>query len=126
MIVVMIVMWTCHVDVVHTRILQAKCDKGARISIVLAGVKTAFLYGDARRSFCIELPPEDTETSVNLNAPLWNSRPPDDLAVPFRKTLLDMKFNESVTHPGCFNMRHETFSFVCMRAICGAQYYVKI
>ena len=36
----------------RTVISQAmtNCEKGAKISIVLADVKTAFLYGDARRS----------------------------------------------------------------------------
>ena len=33
------------------------CENGARRSIMLAGVKT--LYGDARRSLYVELPPED-------------------------------------------------------------------
>ena len=41
------------------------------------------------------------------------------------KTLLDVKFKESVTHR-CFNMRHEAVSFVCMWTICCAQDYVKI
>ena len=40
-----------------------------------------------------------------------------------RKTQLEMKFKKSVT--GCLNMRHETFSFVCMWMICCAQDYEK-
>ena len=36
-----------------------RCETGARRSIVLADVKTAFLNGDARRSLYIGLPPED-------------------------------------------------------------------
>ena len=38
---------------------MTKCEKGAKISIMLADVKTAFLYGDARRSLYVELPLED-------------------------------------------------------------------
>ena len=38
---------------------MTKCENAARRSIMLAGVKTAFLYGDARRSLYIELPLED-------------------------------------------------------------------
>ena len=38
---------------------MARCETGARRSIMLADVKTAFLYGDARRFLYIDLPPED-------------------------------------------------------------------
>ena len=38
---------------------MTRCEVGARRSIKLADVKTAFLYGDAKRSLYVELPPED-------------------------------------------------------------------
>ena len=47
---------------------MTKCEKGARRSIMLADVKSAFLHGDARRSLHVELHPDD-HTSVSLNAP---------------------------------------------------------
>ena len=110
---------------------MTRCETGARRSIMLADVKTAFLYDDARRSLHAELPPEDPlaasvryvgklerATYGTHDAPMiWQDH--------LRKTLLDMKFKESVTHSGGFNMRHETFSFVCMWMICCAQDYVK-
>ena len=37
---------------------MTKCENGARRSMMLADVKTAFLFGDARRSLFVELPPE--------------------------------------------------------------------
>ena len=39
-------------------------ENGARRSIMLADVKTAYLYGDARRSLYIELPPETLHVSI--------------------------------------------------------------
>ena len=38
---------------------MTRCECGAKRAIMLADVKTAFLYGDARRSLYVELPPED-------------------------------------------------------------------
>ena len=38
---------------------MTRCEDGAQRSIMLADVKTAFLYGDARRSLYVELSPED-------------------------------------------------------------------
>ena len=38
---------------------MTKCENGARRSILLADVKTAILYGDARRSLHVELHPDD-------------------------------------------------------------------
>ena len=37
---------------------MTRCEDGAKRSIMLADVKTAFLYGDARRPLYVELPPE--------------------------------------------------------------------
>ena len=53
---------------------RTKCENGAKRSIMLADVKTAFLYGDARRSLFVELPPEDplvasVVTLASLNVP---------------------------------------------------------
>ena len=78
-----------------------KCEDGAKRSVMLADVTTAFLYGDARRSLYVELPPEDPlAASVRyvgkLERSMYGTRDApmmwqDDL----RKTLLDMKFKES-------------------------------
>ena len=38
---------------------MTRCADGAKRLIMLADVKTAFLYGDVRRSLYVELPPED-------------------------------------------------------------------
>ena len=38
---------------------MTKCENGARRSIMLEDVKTAFLYGGARRPLYVELPSED-------------------------------------------------------------------
>ena len=38
---------------------MTQCETGAKRTIMLADVKTALLYGDARRSLHVELPPED-------------------------------------------------------------------
>ena len=38
---------------------MTRCENGARRSIMLADVKTAFLHGDSMRSLHVELPPED-------------------------------------------------------------------
>ena len=86
---------------------------------MLADVKTAFLYGDARRSLYVELPPEDPLAASGQyvgkperamygtrDAPMiWQDH--------LRKTLTDMKFKESVIHPGVF--QHETRDiFLCV------------
>ena len=38
---------------------MVSCLQGRKGQSCLANVKTAFLYGDARRSLYVELPPED-------------------------------------------------------------------
>ena len=38
---------------------MTRCENGATRSILLTDVKTAFLYGDAMRSFYVECPRED-------------------------------------------------------------------
>ena len=49
---------------------------------MLAAVRAAFLYGDARRSLYVELPPEDplvasqVDTSESLNAPCMEPATP--------------------------------------------------
>ena len=55
---------------------------------MLADVKTAFLNGDARRSWYVDLPPEDPLAASGryvgkFERHVWNSRRPDDLAGPF-------------------------------------------
>ena len=82
---------------------MTRCENGARRSIMLADVKTAFLYGDARRYLYVELPPEDPLLERAMygtrDAPMiWHYH--------LRKTLTDRKFREPVTHPGVF--QHET------------------
>ena len=53
--------WTPGLTAIRTVISRAttKCENGARRSIMLADVKTAFLYGDGMRSLYVDLPPED-------------------------------------------------------------------
>ena len=75
---------------------------------MLADVETAFVYGDARRSLYVELPHEDPLAACGrhvgkLERVMYCSR--DALMIwqdHLRKTQLDMKFKESVTHPGVF------------------------
>ena len=78
---------------------------------MLADVKTAFLYGDAR-SLNVELPPEDPLAASGryvgkLERAMYGTR---DARMIWQdhlwKTLLDLKFKQSVTHPGVF--QHET------------------
>ena len=47
---------------------------------MLADVKTAFLYGDARRSLYVELPPEDPSSASGRYVGKFGCR--DDLARP--------------------------------------------
>ena len=57
--------------------VMTRCETGARRSIMLADVKTAFLYADARRSLYVELPLEDplVGTSACLNVPCMELAP---------------------------------------------------
>ena len=79
---------------------------------MLADVKTAFLYGDARRSLYVKLPPEDPLTASGryvgkLERAMYGTREaPMIWQDHLRETLFDMQFKESVTHPGVF--QHET------------------
>ena len=83
---------------------------------MLADVKTAFLYGDARRSLHVELPPDDPLAASGryvgkLERAMYGTRDaPMIWQDHLRKTLLDMKFKESVTHPGLF--QHDTRDIV--------------
>ena len=86
---------------------------------MLADVKAAFLYGDARRSLYVELPPEDPLVASGryvgkLERAMYGTRDaPMIWQDHLRKTLIDKKFKESVTHPGVF--RHETRDlFMCV------------
>ena len=89
-----------------------RCENGAKRSIMLADVKTALLYGDAMRSRYVELPSEDPLSASGryvgkLERAMYGTRDaPMIWQDHLRKTLLDMKFKESVTHPGVF--QHET------------------
>ena len=91
---------------------MTRCENGTKRSVMLADVKTAFLYGDARMSLYVELPPEDPLATSGrhvrkLERAMYGTRDaPMIWQDHLRKTLLDMKFKESVTHPGVF--QHET------------------
>ena len=94
-------------------------ENGAKRSIMLADVKTAFLNGDARRSLYVELPPEDPLSASGryvgkLERALYGTRDsPVSWQDHLRKTLLGRKFKESVTHPGV--VQHETRNiFLCV------------
>ena len=79
---------------------------------MLAEVKTVFLYGDARRSLYVEVPLEDPSSASGryvgkLERAMYGTRDaPMIWQDHLRETPLDMKFKESVTHPGVF--QHET------------------
>ena len=75
-----------------------RCEDATRRSIMSTVVKTAFLYGDARTSLHVELPPKDPLSASGryvgkLERAMYGTRD-----APTR--LLDMKFKESVSHPG--------------------------
>ena len=98
---------------------MTRCENGARRSIMLAGVKTAFLYGDARRSLYVDLPPEDPLAASGryvgkLGRAMYGTRDaPMIWQDQLRKTFIDMKFKESVTYPGVF--QHEARDiFLCV------------
>ena len=81
---------------------------------MLADVKTAFLYGDARRSLYLELPPEDPLAASgryvgNLERAMYGTRDaPMIWQDHLRKTLIEMKFKEGV-------FQHETPDiFICV------------
>ena len=91
---------------------MTKREVGPKRSIMLADVKTAFLYGDARRPLYVELPPEDPLSAsgryvekleramygIRVAPMIWQDH--------LRETRHDMNFKESVTHPRVF--QHET------------------
>ena len=87
---------------------MTRCASGAARSIMVADVKTAFLYGDARRSLYIELPPEDPMSKTGqyvgkLNRAMYGTRDaPMIWQDHLRQTLLALGFKESVTHAGVF------------------------
>ena len=94
-------------------------EDGRKRSIMLADVKTAFLYGAARRSLYVELPPEDPLAASGryvgkLERAMYGTRDaPMIWQDHLRKTLIDKKFKESVAHPGVF--QHETRDlFMCV------------
>ena len=78
----------------------------------MADVKTALLCDAARRSVYVELPPEDPLSASGryvgkLERAMYGTRDaPMIWQDHLRKTLLDMKFKESVTLPEVF--QHET------------------
>ena len=100
---------------------MTKCENGLKRSIMLADVKIAFLYGDARRSLYVELPPEDPLSASGrhvgkLERAMYGTRgAPIIWQDHLRETLLDMKFKESVTH-----MKLETFFSAYTWMICSA------
>ena len=87
---------------------MTRCENGARRSIILVDVKTAFLYGDARRSLYVELALEDL------------------LAAPGRYVGKLERAMYGTSDVPCFSMKHETFSCAYMWTICCTQGYVKI
>ena len=94
---------------------MARCEIGARRSIMLVNVKTAFLY-TTQSDRCTLTCLQKLLWIGKLERAMWYSR----------KTPLDMKFKESVTpSSGCLYMRHETCSFVHMWMTCCAQDNVK-
>ena len=104
---------------------MTKCENGEKRSIMLTDVKTAFLYGDARRLLFIELHPGDPRVSFfgKLERAVYGTRDAQMIWQDhLRETLLDMNPKESVT--GCFNMKLETFFSACSWTICCAQVYV--
>ena len=96
-------------------------------------VKAAFLYGDARTSLCVELPPEDPLSASGryvgkLERAMYGTRDaPMIWQDHLRKAQLDMKFKESVAHLGVF--QHETRDILPRRSrgwFCCAQVYAMI
>ena len=91
---------------------MTRCEDGTKRSIMLVDVKTAFLYGDARRSLYVELPLEDPLSASGpyvgkLERAMYGTRDaPMIWQDHLREPLPDMKFKESATHPGVF--QHET------------------
>ena len=103
---------------VISRAITTRQD-GEKRSIMVADVKTAFLYGEARRSLYVELPPEDPLAASGryvgkLERAMYGTRDaPMIWQDHLRKTLIGKKFKESVTHPGVF--QHETrHLFMCV------------
>ena len=81
---------------------MTKCENGARRSIMLAHVKTAFLYGDARRSFYVELPPEDSLAASGrylgkLDLAMYGTRDAPMSWQDISGRQIDMKLKESVS-----------------------------
>ena len=76
---------------------MTRCEDGAKRSIMLADVKTAFLHGDATRSLYVELPPEDPLSASGrhvgkLERPMYGTRDaPMIWQDHLRKTLLDIQ-----------------------------------
>ena len=89
---------------------------------MLADVKTAFLYGEARRSLYVELPPEDPMAASGqyvgkVERAMYGTRDaPTIWQDHLRKTL-----RSRLLIQGCFSMQHETFSCACMWTNCCAQ-----
>ena len=87
---------------------MTKHVNGTTRAIMLADVKTAFLYSDARRWLYVELPLEDPLAASGqyvgkLERAMYGTRDaPMIWQDHLQKTLLDRKFKESVTHPVVF------------------------
>ena len=112
---------------------MTRCENGARRSIMLADVKTAFLYGNARRSFFVELPPEDPMSASGryvgkLERAMYGTRDDPKIWQDHRRKTHHLKRSSRslLLIQVCFSMRHETFSSVCMWTICYAQDSAKI
>ena len=81
--------------------------------------RQTLLYGDARRSLYVALPPENPLAASGqyvgkLERAVYGTRDaPMIWQDHLRETLLDRKFKESVTHPGV--LQHETRDiFLCV------------
>ena len=112
---------------------MTKHEDSAKRSIMLGDVKTAFLFGDARRPLYVELPPEDPLSASGryvgkLECAMYGTR---DAPVIWQDhhhgTLLEMMFKESATRAGVFQHGNSgTFFSACTWMICCAQVYATI
>ena len=118
----------------RTVISQAmtKCENGRKDQLCSADVKTAFLYGDARRSLYVELPPEDPLSVFGryvgkLECAMYGTREaPMIWQDHLRETLLDRKFTESVTRPGVYQHERRDILLCVHVDVCCAQVHARI
>ena len=84
-------------------------NEGRKRALMIADIKTAFLYGDARRALFIELPPEDPsydggKSIGRLKRSLYGTRDaPMIWSDHLRETLEEIGFKDSLTSPGFYH-----------------------